>query len=530
MKWTILLPLWFSLLSGIVQCASVGRYLEEGKDLSPKLLKFSFNKHQGKSFTYSKELAKRDKDVLFDLKNEQNFYSIRLNVGTPGQEVTVLLDTGSSDLWLRGSNSSYCNNSSPTTMSSQSKVENDKSFQTLPGGITTTGQSGNSHATGTQDCNEYGTFNSRKSETFHSNDTSFSVSYGDYSYAEGTWGYDSINIGNVSLSNVSIGVANKTNSSVGILGIGLSNLENTYTGAENVDDRDTHKYLNFPMMLKTQGIIEKNVYSLFLNRRRAPEGSILFGAVDGSKYSGQLYTVPMLDLYKQQGLQDPLQLQVTLQGVGLKDGNTENTTTTTPVPALLDSGTTLVYLPDEVLSTLADRLNANWDKSINYYVADCSNVDNSELYFDFGGFNIASNMSSYVIARGNNNRCVMGLHPGGPDSAILGDLFMQHAYIVFDLENFEVSMAQANYSGGQEQVQVVTKEVPGAKKAPGYSHTFSGSQSITNGGDIFHSTSYSSNSGISTSTGPSNRKNAAAALAPTSTLALFAHFLYSFLM
>ncbi|GAV55484.1 hypothetical protein ZYGR_0AV01150 [Zygosaccharomyces rouxii] len=531
MKWTILLATCCALLSEIVKCISVRHYLEEEGALSPKLVRFSFNKHQGKSFTSSTGLAKRDNGVTFDLKNEQNFYSIRLSVGTPGQEVVVLLDTGSSDLWIPGSDNPYCKDSSVYSMSSQYKEnEKDKPFQTLPGGITATKPSGGSRASGTIDCNQFGTFNNKESRTFHSNDTRFSVSYGDTSYAEGTWGYDSINIGNVSLANVSMGIANLTNSSVGILGIGLSNLENTYTGVENVKNRDTHKYLNFPMMLKAQGLIEKNVYSLFLNRKRAYEGSILFGAVDHSKYTGQLYTVPMLNLYKQQGLQAPLQLQVTLQGVGLKGGNVTNTTSTTPVPALLDSGTTLVYLPDKMVTMLADQLNANWDRAIGYYVTDCSNVDNTELYFNFGGFNIASNMSSYVIGRSGNNRCVIGLQSGGPDSAILGDMFMQHAYIVFDLEDFEISMAQANYAGGEEQLETITKEVPSAKKAPGYSHTFSGSQSITRGGDIFHSTSYGSSSGSSTTTRTWNGRNAAADLAPAPMLAFFAHFIYSFLM
>ncbi|GAV50692.1 hypothetical protein ZYGR_0Z01150 [Zygosaccharomyces rouxii] len=531
MKWTILFAACCVLLSETVQCISVRHYLEEEEASSPKLVKFSFNKHQGRTFTASEELSKRDKDVTFDLKNEQNFYSIKLSVGTPGQEVVVLLDTGSSDLWIPGSDNPYCKESSSFSISNQGKENGaDGPFQTLPGGVTATNMSGGSTASATLDCKEFGTFNREDSKTFHSNDTEFSVSYGDTSYAIGTWRYDSININDVNLTNVSIGVANKTNSSVGIMGIGLSNLENTYTGVENVKNRNTHKYLNFPMLLKEQGFIEKNVYSLFLNRREAFEGSILFGAVDHSKYSGQLYTVPMLNLYQQQGLKDPLQLQVTLQGVGIEANNMTNTTSTTPVPALLDSGTTLVYLPDKMLAMLAEQLNAHWDRGIGYYVTDCSRVDNTNLYFNFGGFNIVSNMSTYVVSRSNENSCVLGLQPGGPEAAILGDMFMQHAYIVFDLDDFEISMAQANYAGGKNQLEAVTQQVPSAMKAPGYSHTFSGSQSITGGGNIFYATSYSSSSGSSTSTRTWSGRNAAVDLAPAPMLAFFAHFIYSFLI
>lgn len=524
MKWTVLLGTWLTLLIEIIQCISVKHYLEDKRSLSPKQIKLTFSKHQGKSFAGSEPLAKRDNNnAAFTLKNEKNFYSVKLKVGTPGQDVVVLLDTGSSDLWITGSENPYCKN---PNLAPQDKASNGD--QTLPGGIVAT-KTGHLQPSGTLDCAEYGTFSRADSKTFHSNDTAFSISYGDSSYAEGTWGYDSISVGNVSLANVSVGVANRTNSSVGILGIGLSNLENTYTGVENVKQKNTHKYMNFPMVLKAQGIIEKNAYSLFLNEKEASEGSILFGAVDHSKYSGQLYTVPILNLYRQQGLQDPLQLQVTLQGLGTKDDTATNTTTTTPVPALLDTGTTLVYLPDTMLAMLAYQLDAKWDSGIRYYVSDCSNLNNRQLYFNFGGFNIASELSSYVVGRNNENRCILGLLPGGPDAAILGDLFMQHAYIVFDLDNFEVSMAQANHFDEQERLETINKHVPGAKRAPGYSHTYSASQSITRGGDIFApAQTFSTSSSTNVKNGRTS--NGAASLKSTPVLAIFSNFIYSLLM
>lgn len=37
------------------------------------------------------------------ITNQQSFYSVDLEVGTPPQNVTVLVDTGSSDLWIMGS-------------------------------------------------------------------------------------------------------------------------------------------------------------------------------------------------------------------------------------------------------------------------------------------------------------------------------------------------------------------------------------------------------------------------------------------
>lgn len=49
------------------------------------------------------ELSKRSNGhEKFVLANEQSFYSVELAIGTPSQNLTVLLDTGSADLWVPG--------------------------------------------------------------------------------------------------------------------------------------------------------------------------------------------------------------------------------------------------------------------------------------------------------------------------------------------------------------------------------------------------------------------------------------------
>ncbi|SJM83171.1 related to Aspartic proteinase 3 [Zygosaccharomyces bailii] len=525
----------YNFLAASLANGATVRHNSVAFDKSPRAVRLSFDKHQARSFEEVLEgkggLEKRDgDDVSFDLKNELNFYSVALQIGTPGQEVTVLLDTGSSDFWVPSSENPYCKSPSQSgngTQQEQNEVQ-EKAQQTLTGGRTAT-KAGTSQTSATLDCSQYGNFSSNKSSSFRSNNTGFSVAYGDGSYASGTWGTDVVAVGGINMTGVSIGVANVTNSSVGILGIGLKALENTYTGVQNVKNGDTREYANFPMMLKSEGFIDKNVYSLYLNSKDAPQGSILFGAVDHSKYTGQLYTVPILNLYKKKGLKDPLQLQVTLQGVGVQENNNTNTTTTTPVPALLDSGTTLVYLPDEMASLLAEQIGAQWDERIQYYISDCSNLDDAQLFYNFGGFNIASNLSSYIVGH-TGQHCVLGIQPSGGDSAILGDMFMEHAYVVFDLERFEISLAQARYDSGQEQVEVVTKKVPSAKKAPGYSSTYSTSQSILPTGNIFTISGSSVSGSSSTSMRTKSGDNVAADLAPAPLLALFVHFMLSFLL
>ena len=191
------------------------------------------------------------------MTNQQSFYSVEVDVGTPSQRVTVLLDTGSSDFWVMGSDNPYCSDDTSTT------------------GI---------------DCSEFGTFDSSSSSTFHNNGTAFNIHYGDGSFALGTWGTDTVSIDDITLDALSLAVANSSNSSMGVIGLGLAGLETTYSSSHAVKSGQTYQYANFPLALKNAGIVAANAYSLYLNDPEETTGNILFGAVDHSLYSGQLYT------------------------------------------------------------------------------------------------------------------------------------------------------------------------------------------------------------------------------------------------
>jgi len=153
----------------------------------------------------------------------------------------------------------------------------------------------------------------------------------------------------------------------------------------------------------------------------------------------------------------------------------------------LDSGTTITYMPADLVSLLAEQIGATYSSTSGFYEMSClSSSDDTELVFDFGGFHITAPLSDFLISTTTSNRqCIFAVVPETSPSVILGDVFLTHAYVVYDLENYEISLAQASYDDDTENIEVISSNVPSAVTGASYSNTWSTSQDITSGGNIF---------------------------------------------
>ncbi|CAI1937925.1 Aspartic protease [Saccharomyces pastorianus] len=227
--------------------------------------------------------------TLINVFASAQMYVVKMEIGTPPQTAYLQLDTGSSDLCVNEADTSYCKS-----------LADDDNIWTSNYELTATASEISSTTTSSKasntPCSYWGTFNPNTSSTFKSNETFFNISYGDGTYYAGTFGTDVVSLGNITLSNFTFGVSNDTANNGGILGVSLPSAEET-DELGTPSGKTPFVYDNFPMALKNQGKIKKMAYSLFLNDPNARFGSILFGAVDKSKYSGQLYTLPMLQAF-----------------------------------------------------------------------------------------------------------------------------------------------------------------------------------------------------------------------------------------
>ncbi|GEQ71138.1 hypothetical protein JCM33374_g4819 [Metschnikowia sp. JCM 33374] len=429
------------------------------------------------------KIATRDAYGYLSLTNAESYYSSTLQIGSNGDQNTVLVDTGSSDLWVMASNvSCFEQTSSKKRSIDDFPLFIDHPLLDFEEESTNIGRRSfkrDGPNAGTSDdivgvnpsvCTSLGSFNAAGSSSHKFNTTApkFSIEYGDGTFANGAWGTDTVKVGGFSVPDLSIASVDNTTSEFGIFGIGLAGLEVTHAYGNRSNG---YEYENFPVRLKSTGVINKVAYSLYLNDPNAESGSVLFGAVDHAKYSGQLQTVPIINIYSKI-FKDPIAFYVGVDSVTLGDSEQSLLISNDTIPALLDSGTTLSYLPAPLVDAIAESLNGT-ASNVGYYEVDCGySTSSAFISYNFSGVQIQSPLSDLILEDTTGTTCYLGLVASRSrrPSAILGDSFLRHAYVVYNLEDYEISLAPVKYSDS-ENIDVISSTIPSAVQAPGYSST-----------------------------------------------------------
>lgn len=328
-------------------------------------------------------------------------------MGTPAQKFRLHLDTGSSDLWVNSATSTLCKSrGSP--------------------------------------CSFAGTYSANSSSTYSYVASDFNISYVDGSGAAGDYVTDTFTIGGSTLKTLQFGIGYTSSSPEGILGIGYQINE------VQVGRAGKAAYNNLPAQMVADNLIQSNAYSLWLNDLDANTGNILFGGVDTAKYTGSLDTLPV---QKESGVF--AEFLITLTEVTL--GNTVIASNQAQA-VLLDTGSSLTYLPDAMTEAIYEQVSAQYDSSEGAAYVPCSLASNtSTLNFTFSTPMISVPMDELVLSITSSNgkpltfsdgttACLFGIAPAGSSTAVLGDTFIRSAYLVYDLANNEISIAQTNFN------------------------------------------------------------------------------------
>ncbi|KAL8774626.1 MAG: hypothetical protein Q9194_003986 [Teloschistes cf. exilis] len=390
------------------------------------------------------------------ISNEKLDYLANITVGKPPQPLTVILDTGSSDLWVPAATSEMC-----------------LDFSDI--------------------CRQSGSYDPEKSSTSKKLQNLFSIVYGDGSGVNGTFITETLGFGGITMENVHMVMAlvgNKVDSenAVGVWGIGFEHPE---AGIFRFDASD---YPSIVSEMKRNGYIHTEAYSLWLGTfggsyiqplfddmsltlRFVDDslGQIIFGGVDASKYTGPLDLLPVVDAPVPGTDLKRLTVQVTSMAWHQGGNFTEFLPDNTVFRTLLDTGSTLSRFPESVLRHLYHTLGVGFGEGV-----DCRlRSTNATFVFGFGGpqgITINVPMSEMVLpfvddSSDEKSACRLGVGLSSPLLFVLGDTFLRSAYTVVDLENKYIGLAQAatdvditKYSGGVKEITRGPSGIPGVRR------------------------------------------------------------------
>ena len=337
------------------------------------------------------------------------------------------LDTGSSDLWVNTPSSALCNQKS-------------------------------------QPCAAAGTYTANDSSTYSYIGSWFNISYVDGSSAAGDYVSDTIKIGETTLEDFQFGIGYTSASQQGILGIGYP-INEVQVGRARMEP-----YQNLPAKMVNAGLIRSTAYSLWLNDLDSNKGSILFGGVDNEQFVGTLQTVP---IQANGGVFS--EFKITLTSLTLGD---KTIVEDKALAVLLDSGSSLSYLPDTWVEKIYSEVGAVYENGDGAAYVNCELANSPDtLDFTFSEPRISVEMNGLVInmvTPGGGRptftdgveACLFGIVPAGAGSYVLGDTFLRSAYVVYDLDNDEISLAQTNFNATESDIKEIMGpgEVPGATK------------------------------------------------------------------
>ncbi|RCH81622.1 hypothetical protein CU098_002012, partial [Rhizopus stolonifer] len=375
------------------------------------------------------------------LADSHSYYSIDVKIGTPPQIIPVLLDTGSADLWVNGKD---C----------PSKVCKSKKF------------------------------NEKKSTSFKKTKRPFEIQYA-IGHADGYLAQDKISINQATTRLQEFGYVTNVydiEGTIGTLGLGFPSLAKAYKG-----------YSPFLISLYDQGIIQRRMFSIYLNNKNTLSGEIIFGGVDNRMHKGDLHYMSITksgthqdkgyEFWQVQGLGIGIQKRFKsknlfsidlLEKLRLQRGYIQK-----PVfdykfkkneksDFILDTGTTYTYLPqsltEQIVETAFRASDVSYNQDSKQYKVSCRR----RYYFDTiiqfkmspgsvrDSQHIVLNLPLSDLIRpkdGNSTTsatyCVFGIAPiinSEKPSVILGLSTLKNTYAVFDMDNARVGIASTRES------------------------------------------------------------------------------------
>ncbi|KAG2732140.1 hypothetical protein G9P44_004557 [Scheffersomyces stipitis] len=312
-------------------------------------------------------------------------YFTEISLGTPAQQFKVILDTGSSNLWVP---SQEC---SSLACFLHTKYDHDSS------------------------------------STYKANGSEFSIQYGSGAM-EGYVSQDTLAIGDLVIPKQDFaeatsepGLAFAFGKFDGILGLAYNTIS-------------VNKIVPPVYNALAQGLLDEPQFAFYLGDTKKDEndgGLATFGGYDDSAFTGKITWLPV---------RRKAYWEVSFEGIGLGDEYAELDNT----GAAIDTGTSLITLPSSLAEIINAKIGATKSWSGQYQI-DCEKQDTlPDLTLNFAGYNFTLTAHDYILEVGGS--CISVFTPMDfpkpiGDLAIIGDAFLRRYYSIYDLKKDAVGLA-----------------------------------------------------------------------------------------
>ncbi|KAK4544955.1 hypothetical protein LTR36_003860 [Oleoguttula mirabilis] len=357
-------------------------------------------------------------------------YSVDISFG--GKTFEVILDTGSSDLWLAEAGVKCV----------------DETMTRVP----------------TAECG----FGPLASATFQAGQIAsenFNISYGDGESLTGVLGYESVGLANITVDKQEVALVREAywkgdNVTSGLMGFAFPSLTSAFSGTDpSVDNENTTAvpYTNWIFNAIDKGLINP-MFSLAIERgSKGGGGQLALGGLPDIDFNHTFTSTPLKIIeLTPHAIEAKNYSYYTIVPDGFLLSGEEDTYygyqefsehPSTTYPVIVDSGTTLVYLPERI----ADIVNALFDPPSVY-------IEEEGVYENYCDatpptFAIRINGTDFYISSADllltgelgldteTGGCVTGVQPMDGGIYILGDVFLKNVVAVFDIGASEMRFA-----------------------------------------------------------------------------------------
>ncbi|GKT41677.1 aspergillopepsin-1 [Colletotrichum spaethianum] len=317
-------------------------------------------------------------------------YLCPVQIGTPPQTLNLNFDTGSSDLWVFSSETPVTEVVGQTIYN----INASSSAKALQG-------------------------------------ASWSISYGDGSSSQGNVYMDTVTIGGVTVENQAVEAATQVSASFsrnanqsGLVGLAFGTINTVKPAKQKTFFENAMNNLATPLFTA--------------NLKKGAAGNYNFGFLDPTEFTGDIHFVPANTT---NGF-----WQFTAQGFAI--GSNGSAPTSAPHEAIADTGTTLMLLPDAIVSAYYQRIaSAKFDSTNGGFVFNCKDQIPS-FTVDLGTYQAVVPPDFMIFAPVDGDTvetsttCFGGLQSSAAlPFAIYGDVFLKSQYVVFHGGNNQLGFA-----------------------------------------------------------------------------------------